>query len=126
MKELGEEFGFAFDTMSADIDEKAIRHDTPETLVLELAHAKANAILDRMKSEGCSMEGYLLTCDQVVVHEGKILEKPENEEEARKFIQGYSKSPASTVGSVVCTDLRKNRRVETVDTATVCAMLSLG
>ncbi len=42
---------------------------------------------------------------QVVVHEEQILEKPSSEEEARLFIAGYARSPASTVGSVLCTNL---------------------
>lgn len=45
-------------------------------------------------------------CSQVVVHEGKVLEKPESIEEARSHISGYGHSPAATVGSVLCTNLR--------------------
>ena len=105
--------------MSADIDEKAIRVPDPRELVVKLAHAKADAILRRMEDEGVEMQGFLLTCDQVVVHEDEILEKPETEEEARRFIDGYGRSPASTVGSIVCTNLESGKRVETVDVATV-------
>lgn len=119
MSELGNELGFSFETISADIDEKAIRTHNPEELVLKLAHAKADAIVERMKTNSGELEGLLITCDQVVVHESRILEKPENEQEAREFIAGYGRAPASTVGSVVCTCLRSGRRVETVDIATV-------
>ncbi|KIZ04112.1 septum formation protein [Monoraphidium neglectum] len=48
---------------------------------------------------------FLITCDQVVVHEGLILEKPEDADQARAFIRGYARSPAQTVGSVLCTRL---------------------
>jgi septum formation protein len=117
--ELLEPLGVGFQTMSADIDEKAIRVPDPRELVVKLAHAKADAILRRMEDEGVEKQGFLLTCDQVVVHEDEILEKPETEEEARRFIDGYGRSPASTVGSVVCTNLENGKRVETVDVATV-------
>ena len=30
---------------------------------------------------------------QVVTHEGRILEKPESEEEARSFLRGYGRTP---------------------------------
>jgi predicted house-cleaning NTP pyrophosphatase (Maf/HAM1 superfamily) len=62
----------------------------------------------------------LITCDQVVLHKGCILEKPEDEGEARRMIAGYAEAPASTVGSTVVTHVRSGKRVERVDTATVC------
>ena len=123
--ELLDPLGVEFRTMSADIDEKAIRVEDPRELVVQLAHAKADAILWRMEDEGVEKKGFLLTCDQVVVHEDTILEKPETEEEARRFIDGYGRSPASTVGSVVCTSLESGERVETVDVAQVRGVLGL-
>jgi len=103
--------------VSADIDEKAIRCEDPVELVLALAHAKADAILEKHAS---SMDkGFLITCDQVVLHDGNILEKPENEEEARAMIAGYAHAPASTVGSTVVTNLKTKKRVSRVDVATI-------
>lgn len=59
--------------------------------------------------------GLLITCDQVVVdRDDVILEKPESDEEARRFIRGYSSSVASTVGSVVVTDLASARQAGAV------------
>ena len=119
MREIVEEHGILFGgKVSADIDEKAIRRSDPKELVLALAHAKADAILD----DGGLTHGYLITCDQVVVHEGRILEKPESEEEAREMIAGYARAPASTVGSTVVTRVETGDRVEHVDVATVRAM----
>ncbi len=56
---------------------------------------------------------------QVVVHEGRILEKPESHDEARQFINGYSRAPASTVGSVLCTNLDTNAAHGDVDVSTI-------
>lgn len=103
--------------VSADIDEKSIRDDDPTKLVLALAHAKADAILKNNECLGNS--GYLITCDQVVLHKGNILEKPENEDEARAMIAAYAEAPASTVGSTVVTNLRTMERHQQVDVARI-------
>jgi septum formation protein len=55
--------------MSADIDEKSIRKEKPEELVLALAEAKAEAIMQRIP-DGENIEEdkstLLITCDQVL------------------------------------------------------------
>ena len=106
--------GFDYEAMSADIDEKAIRFEDPEKLVLALAHAKADALLEQIDKVAL-----LITADQVVVQGGKILEKPEDEDEARKFLRGYWEYPMETVSSVVITNTQTGKRVEGVDIAKV-------
>lgn len=83
MDELAQSLGFEYTTASADIVEQAIRDPDPRRLVLLLAHAKADAIIAKMAAEagGASLAGVLITCDQVVVHEGNILEKPADADE---------------------------------------------
>nr|XP_043636024.1 7-methyl-GTP pyrophosphatase isoform X2 [Erigeron canadensis] len=125
------EMGYEFTLMSADIDEKAIRTEKPEELVMALAKAKADAIVSKLQTSkdmtpsvliaADTAEGnpkrhivedkdaeptLLITCDQVVVYEGMIREKPESEEEARQFIKGYSGKHAATVSSVLVTNLK--------------------
>ena len=131
MDEVATEHGFSYEVITADIDEKAIRLSDPRELVMKLAHAKADAIIQKLQlvssasaissstSPAQQLTGYLITCDQVVTHEGRILEKPENADEAREFISGYGRSPASTVGSTICTDLATGRRSERLDVATI-------
>lgn len=107
--------GLAYEVVTADIDEKALRDPKPEALVSQLAHAKADAIVAKLRSAEAApasssaantAPSYLITCDQVVVHEGRILEKPETADEARAMIRGYTRdAPASTVGAVVVTRL---------------------
>ncbi|KAL6504699.1 hypothetical protein OROHE_023457 [Orobanche hederae] len=46
------DMGFEFTIMSADIDEKAIRKEKSEDLVMALAEAKADAIVGKLKSIG--------------------------------------------------------------------------
>ena len=121
MDELCQEHSFAYEVLTADIDEKAIRVPEPEDLVMKLAHAKADAILEKLRAAGgaAASAGFLITCDQVVTHEGAVLEKPADADEARKFISGYGRAPASTVGSVVCTNLMTGTRHEGLDIAEV-------
>lgn len=106
--------GCQFEIMTADIDEKAIRNENPERLTLLLAHAKADALLPNIREASI-----LITSDQVVLCNGRILEKPANLDEAREHLRGYAHSPAVTVTAVVVTDTRTNRRSEGVDRAKV-------
>jgi hypothetical protein len=80
--------GVEYEMLNPEIDEKAIRDKEAEKLVLALAHAKADALLKREEvkqaTEGTTL---LVTCDQVVVYEGEILEKPEDAAEAQRFIR---------------------------------------
>ncbi|KAG1659542.1 hypothetical protein FOA52_016165 [Chlamydomonas sp. UWO 241] len=125
MDEVAQKYGFKYSVSTAGIDEKAIRYEEPRQLVLALAHAKRDAILAKMSEQerGGGGDGgsgpFLLTCDQVVVHAGVILEKPESEDECRRFIRGYATMPASTVGSVLVTDVSRGTSVEAVDVSTV-------
>jgi septum formation protein len=134
--ELVAEFsGLSYTVVTADIDEKALRDPLPERLVTALAHAKADAIVAKLTTASPDADAadadadaqqqqaataaaetaaattttsYLVTCDQVVVHEGRILEKPESADEARAMIRGYTRdAPASTVGAVVVTRLQQ-------------------
>lgn len=112
-QEVLRRMGCRFEIMAADIDEKAIRHEDAEKLTLLLAHAKADALLPRIRKPSI-----LITSDQVVICGGAILEKPESDEEARHYLEGYARWPAVTVTAVVATDTATNRRSHGVDTAT--------
>ncbi len=88
MKELAKEKGFHFETARADIDEQAIgeRSSGPDQLVRLLAHAKAAAIRERLQRTSPAREGLLITCDQVVVVNGSIREKPVSQEQASTLL----------------------------------------
>ncbi|OVA18722.1 Maf-like protein [Macleaya cordata] len=133
------EMGYEFTILTADIDEKDIRKEKPEELVMALAEAKADAIISRLQlsnfQEKDAEPTLLITADTVVVYEGVIREKPSNKDEARRFIKGlfnmflpyllpelagslvnstcfagYSGGHASTVGSVLVTNLKTGIR----------------
>ncbi|XP_044510029.1 7-methyl-GTP pyrophosphatase isoform X2 [Mangifera indica] len=107
------EMGYEFTIMAADIDEKVIRKEKPEELVMAIAEAKAEAILNKLPIGDYIKEAdptLLITADQVVVYEGAIREKPSSSEEARQFIKGYSGGQCATVGSVLVTNLKTGFR----------------
>lgn len=109
-----EEMGLEFEVMVAGIDEKAIRHKDPKELVKALAEAKAEALIPRIQEPAI-----LITSDQVIVCEGEIREKPEDAEEARRFLESYAEHPAETVVAVVATNIANGKSASAVDVAKV-------
>jgi len=109
-----ERWGYAFGVMTADIDEKAIRDDDPKKLTMALAKAKAEALRSRIKEPTL-----LITADQVVMWNGEILEKPENPEQARRFLKGYAQYPAQPVNAVVVTNTQTGVQLGENDENTV-------
>ncbi|XP_030448110.1 uncharacterized protein LOC115670868 isoform X4 [Syzygium oleosum] len=107
------EMGYEFTVMTADIDEKSIRKDKPEELVMALAEAKAEAISQKIPLGDYIKDAdptLLITSDQVVVYGDAVREKPSSKEEAREFLKGYSGGHAATVGSVSVTNLKTGSR----------------
>ncbi|KAM3310916.1 hypothetical protein ACQJBY_031537 [Aegilops geniculata] len=105
------DMGYEFTVMSADIDERAIRRETPEELVKALAEAKADAIqLNLRNRDSRDLPTLLITSDQVKVSKGVIRERPASTEEAREFIKGYSGDVAFAVNYVLVTNLSTGGR----------------
>ncbi|XP_024038923.1 maf-like protein DDB_G0281937 isoform X5 [Citrus clementina] len=74
------EMGYEFSVMAADIDEKSIRKEKPEDLVMAIAEAKAEAILNRLPIGDYIKEAeptILITGDQIQFHEipDEVIEK---------------------------------------------------
>ncbi|CAM9002240.1 unnamed protein product [Rhodiola kirilowii] len=105
--------GCDFTIVTADIDEKGIRKDKPEELVMALAEAKADAIVSKLQlstensQEKDAYPTLLLAADTVVVYDGMVREKPSSKEEAYKFLKDYSGGHAATVGSILVTNLSR-------------------
>ncbi len=109
-----ERWGYVFEVMSADIDEKTIRDEDPQKLTMALAKAKAEALRPQIKEPAI-----LITADQVVVYNGEILEKPESPEQARRFLKGYAQYPAQPVNAVVVTNTQTGVQLGKNDENTV-------
>ena len=133
-KQILSEMNVPYSKLVRPIDERVIgdRDGDPVELVMILAHAKMDHLLDEINRGNCVEElrsagdegerrGWVvLTADQVVTHGGKILEKPESIEEARTFVLGYADgTPVSTHGACVIAHLPSGLRTSGVDTASV-------
>ena len=119
--------------MYDQIDEKIFgdrNTDTPEILVHTVAHAKMNHLFQEMILGNCdndlpphnskeNAEWILLTADQVVTCQGRILEKPENSTQAKEFVTQYGKHPCSTVGCVVLSHYPSRTTISGIHTATI-------
>jgi len=113
-RDVLEKAGYIFDVITADMDEKSICCEDSKELVLALAHAKADAILPKIKEPAI-----LITADQVVVCDGVIRGKPKDVGEAKEFIRCYATHPMETVSSIVVVDTQTGKRAEGVDIAKV-------
>ncbi len=127
-KAILEEMGWTQECLkvrTADMDESAIgdRSGDPERLVLLLGKEKASAILENLNLDPSSddMQGasWLLTGDQVVYHDNRILEKPQDADEIRQNMISFGKSPVTTVGSAVLTHIWDGWQVGGVFKSTV-------
>lgn len=113
-REVLAQAGYAFDVVTADIDEKAIRHPDPSELTVRIATAKADALLPRI-----AKPSLLITADQVVTWGDEIREKPVDEVQARYFLETVSERPLTMFSAVVVTDTASRRRASGVDRARV-------
>ena len=80
---LLKEAGFQFDIRTSDHDEKFPKNLKEEAIPAYLAQAKS-------KSIHTDEEELLITSDTIVWFKGRVLNKAENEAEARKMLQGLS------------------------------------
>ncbi|MBD3615134.1 MAG: septum formation inhibitor Maf [Gracilimonas sp.] len=84
-KKLLEQIGLSFEVFPSDVEENSSQQD-PALLVKELALLKAREVSARFQ------DSLVIGADTVVVHKGKIVGKPENEEEAAEFLTSLSNS----------------------------------
>lgn len=110
------DLGYDFTVLAADIDEKAIRHDDFRQLPLLVAQAKSDAVQKMLEGKEPAI---LITCDTVVVHDGKLYEKPKDETEARDMLMSYSTKPAEVICGVIVTNTATGKTASGLDSAKV-------
>jgi septum formation protein len=104
--------------VSADIDEKAIRHDDPREMVKLIARGKREEIIKKLGGLSVLKEqrAIIFTTDQVAVtKEGVVREKPEDEVQAREFLRSYSKSYISTFTAYLMFDCVSEKEFSLVE-----------
>ncbi len=113
-KQVLEKMGYEFDVLVPEIDEKVIRHSDPEILTLSLANAKADKIIKMINDDAT-----ILSFDVVAFCDGKILEKPRDEKEARLFLESYAKNPVEGISAVVAHNTKTGKRVSGLQRSSV-------
>lgn len=100
--------------MIANIDEKAIRHHSPQALTVHIALAKSRWLRPYL-----GHDVILITADTVAIYDGQMREKPENESQARDFLESYRRLPVGAVTSIVAYHTGTYREILVTDQATV-------
>jgi len=113
-KHILEELGLDFEIKSPDIDEKAIRSNDYKQLTVLVARAKAETLKAMIEEPAI-----VITADSVVVIEGKLFEKPADENEAKEFLRGYGASPVRIHSGLVVLNTQTGEFREGVETATL-------
>lgn len=87
--------GIEYEVIPSDIDESEIRHDDPAVLVQMLAKAKA------LKIGEDNPDSIIISADLFVVCDGKVIEKPVDEEHAKEMLRGFSGRTFEIVSGLV-------------------------
>lgn len=86
--ELLKQLGLTCEIVPADIDESQLSHELPEAYVKRLAQEKAEACLKNLS--GAQRRHAVLAADTTVAIVGKVLGKPEDDQDARQMLQTLS------------------------------------
>ncbi len=86
--ELLSMLGFQIKTVISDVDEDAIKADTPALLASKLAHTKAQAVSNEIGKTDLP----IIAADTLVEVNGQILGKPKDEDDARRMLKMLSGS----------------------------------
>ena len=86
--ELLKQLGLTCEIVPADIDESQLSHELPEAYVKRLAQEKAVACLKNLS--GAQRRHAVLAADTTVAIAGKVLGKPEDDQDARQMLQALS------------------------------------
>lgn len=103
-RELLEQMGIKFEQRSLDVAENFPARLKGAAITDYLARLKAEAYKEQLKEREI-----LITADTIVWHEGRLLGKPGNEEEARKILGLLSDDWHEVITSVCCTTARQQR-----------------
>jgi septum formation protein len=94
-KQVLENAEIPFESISPEIDEKKIRAADHTLTPVVLSYAKAQAVAAKVTEPAI-----IIACDQVVICDGNILEKPENSDEVRAWYKLYSNHPVHYVNGL--------------------------
>jgi septum formation protein len=101
-QELMKGLGLNFEVRTKDIEETYSADLRAEDVPVFLSEKKANEFLHELKSGEI-----IITSDTIVIHQGKILEKPRSKEEAHEMLRRLADSEHVVVTGVCIQSLEK-------------------
>lgn len=113
-KKLLSEWGYQFEIMAPQLDEKAIRDANYRLLPLKVALAKAEYLKTQVTEPAL-----LITCDTVVIYKDQLFEKPVDENDARRMLESYGSSPAEVLTGVAVTNTATGKTTSGTESAKV-------
>lgn len=89
-RELLTQVGLEFEVMVSDADENIEESLSPDELVKRLSLIKAAAVKEELSAKGADGAPAVIGADTVVFHNGEILGKPKDEEDAFRMLKSLS------------------------------------
>jgi septum formation protein len=105
--------GLTYEIHPSSIDEKSIRDPNPAALTKKLAETKAMHVAESFK------DAVVVAGDAVVAKNGRIFEKPRNEDEAAEFLHELSGSAFHFVTSLAVIRSDTKKMLSTVETSEI-------
>jgi septum formation protein len=105
--------GIAYEVCPSAIDEKAIRDTDPSVLTRKLAEAKAWKVASTVS------DAVVVSGDAVVEKDGRIFEKPREQQEAVRFLRELSGSAFRFVTSLSVVRSDSKKMLSTVETSEI-------
>ena len=102
---LMREAGYAFEVMVPKVPEDRLRIREVRALTESLAYAKARQVADAL------VEGVVIGADTVVAHEGEVIGKPGNDDEARMILKRLSGTTHEVITGVCVVNARRGERL---------------
>jgi len=97
--------GFKLRMIPSSIPEKHGFTDKPEEFATSLALTKARSVAEKLRS------GIVIGLDTVIVHEGEILSKPTNEDDAIEMLKRLSGSTHRILTGIAIMDIETGRQL---------------
>lgn len=113
-KKLLTDWGYEFDVLISNIDEKAVISEDLRTLPEKIAQAKAESLRGQI-----TQPAILITCDTIVLHNNELYEKPKDKSDARRMLQSYGLSPVEVICGVSVTNTENGKAASGTDSAKV-------
>jgi len=105
--------GLPYHIRPSRIDEKSIREDDPRKLVQALSEAKARKVADEIQ------DGLIVAGDAVAAMNGRIYEKPADQQEAFRFLKSFSENTVEFVSGVAVLNVANGKLVSSVHSSQI-------